>query len=219
MTDTLPPLADTHLSVNALTQSRVQRLLNEAESLNVKAIEDPTGVCIVDAGIEARSSIAAGLLIGEICMGGLGDVTLRTGVDDGWPTWVQVRSAQPVLSCLGSQYAGWSLAATKEETGGKKFFSLGSGPARALAGKEALYAELTAAGFAGLVAKPVAPHALLQAVYDVAAAPQAISSPSTSERLWPASASKASEPVMIPATASTATKAMFSPAPMAKARP
>ena len=28
MTDTLPPLADTPLSVNALTQSRVQRLLS-----------------------------------------------------------------------------------------------------------------------------------------------------------------------------------------------
>ena len=146
MTDTTPPLARTTLSVNALAQSRVQRLLNEADALNVKAHTDPTGVCIVDAGIETRSSIAAGLLIGEICMGGLGDVTLRTGggtgTHDGWPTWVQVRSAQPVLSCLGSQYAGWSLSATKEETGGKKFFSLGSGPARALAGKEALFAEL-----------------------------------------------------------------------------
>jgi methenyltetrahydromethanopterin cyclohydrolase len=47
-----------------------------------------------------------------------------------------------VLACLGSQYAGWSLAASKEETGGKKFFSLGSGPARALATKEKLFAEL-----------------------------------------------------------------------------
>ncbi len=47
-----------------------------------------------------------------------------------------------MLACLGSQYAGWSLAATKEQTGGKKFFSLGSGPARALAVKEPLFAEL-----------------------------------------------------------------------------
>jgi len=47
-----------------------------------------------------------------------------------------------VLACLASQYAGWSLAATKEETGGRKFFALGSGPARALAGKEALLDEL-----------------------------------------------------------------------------
>jgi methenyltetrahydromethanopterin cyclohydrolase len=53
-----------------------------------------------------------------------------------------VASAQPLLACLGSQYAGWSLAASKEETGGKKFFALGSGPVRALAGKEALFDEL-----------------------------------------------------------------------------
>jgi methenyltetrahydromethanopterin cyclohydrolase len=75
-------------------------------------------------------------------MGGLGQVSLRADAGSGWPTWVDVRSSQPVLACLGSQYAGWSLAASKEETGGKKFFSLGSGPARALAGKEALFGEL-----------------------------------------------------------------------------
>ena len=89
-----------------------------------------------------RGSIAAGLLVGEICMGGLGQVGLRSGGLEGWPTWVEVRSSQPVLACLASQYAGWSLAASKEETGGKKFFSLGSGPARALAAKEALFTEL-----------------------------------------------------------------------------
>jgi methenyltetrahydromethanopterin cyclohydrolase len=47
-----------------------------------------------------------------------------------------------VLACLGSQYAGWALSATADETGGKKFFALGSGPARALAVKEPLFAEL-----------------------------------------------------------------------------
>jgi methenyltetrahydromethanopterin cyclohydrolase len=75
-------------------------------------------------------------------MGGLGDVRLVPGGRAGWPAWLQVRSSQPVLACLASQYAGWSLAATKEETGGKKFFALGSGPARALAGKEDLFTEL-----------------------------------------------------------------------------
>lgn len=97
---------------------------------------------LVDAGIDAPGSIEAGLLIGEICLGGLGRVRLRTGLQAGWPTWLEVASAQPVLACLGSQYAGWSLAASKEETGGRKFFALGSGPARALAGKEALFEEL-----------------------------------------------------------------------------
>ena len=142
MSDTTAPLAASTLSVNALTQPLVQRLLSQADALKVAVSADATGACIVDAGIQARGSVAAGLLIGEICMGGLGRVSLRAGGHEGWPTWLEVRSSQPVLACLGSQYAGWSLAASKEETGGKKFFSLGSGPARALAGKEKLFAEL-----------------------------------------------------------------------------
>ena len=150
MTDATPPLAasaqsanlSAKLSVNALTQPLVRRLLDQAEALAVNVSRDASGTCIVDAGIQARGSVAAGLLVGEICMGGLGQVSLRAGGHEGWPTWLQVSSAQPVLACLGSQYAGWSLSASKEETGGKKFFSLGSGPARALAGKEKLFAEL-----------------------------------------------------------------------------
>jgi methenyltetrahydromethanopterin cyclohydrolase len=142
MTDPRPPLAGSPLSVNALARPLVERLLADADLLAVDVARDPTGVCIVDAGIAARGSVAAGRLIGEICMGGLGQVGLRSGGSDGWPTWIEVHSAQPVLACLASQYAGWSLAASKEETGGKKFFSLGSGPARALAGKEALFTEL-----------------------------------------------------------------------------
>ncbi|NKI97828.1 methenyltetrahydromethanopterin cyclohydrolase [Rhizobacter sp. SG703] len=132
----------TELSVNTRARPLVERLIADAGALQLAVRRDDRGTCIVDAGIEARGSIAAGLLIGEICMGGLGRVRLQAGERHGWPTWVEVRSSQPVLACLGSQYAGWSLSATKEETGGKKFFSLGSGPARALAGKEDLFAEL-----------------------------------------------------------------------------
>ena len=142
MTDADPPLTSSPLSVNGLTRPLVERLLTSADALALSVARDPSGACIVDAGIAARGSVAAGLLIGEICMGGLGQVGLRSGGLEGWPTWIEVRSSQPVLACLASQYAGWSLAASKEETGGKKFFSLGSGPARALAAKEALFAEL-----------------------------------------------------------------------------
>ena len=142
MTDTTPPLAASTHSVNALARPLVERLIAQADTFDVLVRRDDTGACIVDAGVQARGSVAAGLLVGEICMGGLGQVSLRPGGLEGWPTWIEVQSAQPVLACLGSQYAGWSLAASKEETGGKKFFSLGSGPARALAAKETLFAEL-----------------------------------------------------------------------------
>jgi len=135
-----PALADCKLSVNERAADRVALLRRDAEALRVQVRSDDSGVCIVDAGIDAPGSVAAGVLVGEICMGGFGEVSVRTG--QGWPTWLDVRSSQPVLACLASQYAGWSLAATKEETGGKKFFALGSGPARALACKEPLFAEL-----------------------------------------------------------------------------
>jgi methenyltetrahydromethanopterin cyclohydrolase len=128
------------LSVNQQAAPLVAQLRRDAEALRVQVRRDDSGVCIVDAGIDAPGSTAAGLLVGEICMGGFGEIGLRAG--EGWPTWLEVRSSQPVLACLASQYAGWSLAASKEETGGKKFFALGSGPARALACKEPLFAEL-----------------------------------------------------------------------------
>jgi methenyltetrahydromethanopterin cyclohydrolase len=50
-----------------------------------------------------------------------------------------VHTSQPVLACLGSQYAGWSLSG---KDNGKKFFVLGSGPARAMGSSEKLFEEL-----------------------------------------------------------------------------
>ena len=128
------------LSVNTRAAPLVERLCGDADALRIQVTRDASGVRIVDAGIGVPGGISAGLVVAEICMGGLGHVTLRSG--EGWPTWLDVRSSSPVLACLASQYAGWSLAATKEETGGKKFFALGSGPARALAVKEPLFEEL-----------------------------------------------------------------------------
>ena len=135
-----PPSAP---SVNARSQPLLAQLLAQADALRIAVRSGHQGVRIVDAGIAVAGSLEAGRLIGELCMGGLGRVVLRAA-DAGapWPTEVEVASSQPVLACLASQYAGWSLAASKEEGGGKKFFALGSGPARALACKEELFAEL-----------------------------------------------------------------------------
>jgi methenyltetrahydromethanopterin cyclohydrolase len=48
-----------------------------------------------------------------------------------------VHSSNPVISCLGSQYAGWTI-----QDSASGFFALGSGPARALSRVEALYKDL-----------------------------------------------------------------------------
>ena len=95
---------------------------------------------MIDAGANVRGSIEAGRRIAEICMGGLGTVTITSaGTIDAWPHSIVVHSADPVLACLGSQYAGWSLA---DEEGGSGFFALGSGPGRAVSVVEELYKEL-----------------------------------------------------------------------------
>ncbi|SAL80716.1 Methenyltetrahydromethanopterin cyclohydrolase [Caballeronia peredens] len=132
------------LSVNASSERLVARLIDDAARLHVELTRTDSGTVIVDAGVNAKGSAEAGILIARICMGGLGRVARRFAVDARplWPAYIEVHTSNPVLACLASQYAGWSLSATKEQTGGKKFFSLGSGPARALACKEPLFDEL-----------------------------------------------------------------------------
>ncbi len=72
----------------------------------------------------------------EICLGGLGTVTLTPyAATAKWPFHLTVRTADPVIACLASQYAGWALSH-------EKWFALGSGPGRALALKEPLFADL-----------------------------------------------------------------------------
>lgn len=125
------------VSVNQLAAPLVSQLLAQADALQLGVSQHESGCTIVDAGIQHAGSAEAGRLIAEICMGGLGRVALRA--DDrfaGWTDAVAVTSTSPVLACLASQYAGWALSH-------EKFFSLGSGPARALAQREDLFKELS----------------------------------------------------------------------------
>lgn len=123
-------------SVNALAAPLVQSLIDRVTSLRIGVEKMDNGCTIIDAGIHYPGGLEAGRLIAEICMGGLGQVDLQTANTFAhWPVTVSVHSTNPVLACLGSQYAGWSLAH-------EKYFSLGSGPGRALAGREALFGEL-----------------------------------------------------------------------------
>ena len=93
-----PAWASSPLSVNTLAAPLVQALLQGADVLGLRVQRDASGVCIVDAGIDAPGSVAAGTLIGEICMGGLGRVRLASDGRTDWPDWLEVSSAQPVLA-------------------------------------------------------------------------------------------------------------------------
>ncbi len=126
-------------SVNATAAPLVAELAERAAALRVGVGRMEDGTRVVDAGIDHRGGIEAGLLIARICMGGLGHATLRSNpAFPDWPWQVEVRTSHPVLACLGAQYAGWSLSFDAPE----KFNALGSGPARALAAREPLFEEL-----------------------------------------------------------------------------
>jgi methenyltetrahydromethanopterin cyclohydrolase len=69
-------------------------------------------------------------------MAGLGSVRLQGSehnVTDS--TFVHVKSTQPVVACMASQYAGWEIK-------GDKFFAMGSGPMRAAACREELFKDI-----------------------------------------------------------------------------
>ncbi|MBV2094344.1 MAG: methenyltetrahydromethanopterin cyclohydrolase, partial [Candidatus Thiodiazotropha sp. (ex Codakia orbicularis)] len=128
-------------SVNALAAPLVESLIADAEMLRLGVERLENGCLLVDAGIQVPGSLEAGRRIAEICLGGLGSVSLSgSGPVAGWPLSVHVHTADPVLACLGSQYAGWSLS--HKEEGKKGFNALGSGPGRALSLKEPLFKEL-----------------------------------------------------------------------------
>lgn len=128
--------AQPHLSVNQLSAPLLDKLVQQADALQIGISKHEAGCTIIDAGIVHAGSAEAGRLIAEICMGGLGQVSLQADTRfPKWPNAISVASVQPVLACLASQYAGWALSH-------EKFFSLGSGPARALAQREDLFKEL-----------------------------------------------------------------------------
>lgn len=119
-----PPIARDAPSVNALAAPLVAQLLADATRLRIASSRHAFGPTIVDAGIATPGCVEAGVMIARICMGGLGRIETRISAEQEplWPAMIEVHTASPVLACLGSQYAGWSLSASKEQNNGKKFF-------------------------------------------------------------------------------------------------
>jgi methenyltetrahydromethanopterin cyclohydrolase len=128
------------ISVNTLAGHLVDRLVHEATKFRCIVTKGERGETLIDAGSAVIGGIDAGILMAEVCLGGLGTVTLTPfNASPNWPFHLTVRTKDPVIACLGSQYAGWSL---QHGEGKGAFFALGSGPARALALKEPLFHDL-----------------------------------------------------------------------------
>ena len=166
------------LSVNRRAAGLTAALSRDAAILNLGVSRGSLGETLIDAGAKQRGGVEAGLRIAEICMGGLGAVRLvPDNATPRWPWTIAVASPQPVIACLGSQYAGWSLA---HGTGKDAFFALGSGPARALAQKEAVFKDIgyrDEADAAVLViesGRPPPPEIVEKVTHDCGVAPSAL---------------------------------------------
>ena len=125
------------LGMNARAWALADRMAARAAELRVAVHTLGNGARVIDAGVAAPGGLAAGLLLSELCMGGLGHVAHTPITIDGesWPG-VQVWTDHPAVSCMAAQYAGWAVRR-------EGYFAMGSGPLRAHARVEqALYARL-----------------------------------------------------------------------------
>src|SRR5687768_7178609 len=117
----------TDLGMNERAWALVDAAAARARELRVDVQTMHCGARVLDAGVHAVGGLAAGRLLAEICMGGLGhiDFVPLTIGDEPLPG-VQVWTDHPAQACMASQYAGWAINP-------EGFFAMGSGPLRAKA--------------------------------------------------------------------------------------
>lgn len=115
------------VSVNACAFNIFQKMVAEKELLDISVEVMENGSTVIDAGVRVKGGFAAGKYLTELCIAGLGSVTLGSADYDGveLPT-IYVHVDRPAIALLGSQFAGWRISVGK-------YFAMGSGPARALA--------------------------------------------------------------------------------------
>jgi len=124
------------LSLNQRARELADRVAAEGDVLRVAARTLPNGTRLIDCGSAVPGGLEAGRRLAEICMAGLGSVTLSPLVLDGrWLPGLEVVTDHPALACLASQYAGWRI----DRDG---YFAMASGPGRALIRAEELYDDL-----------------------------------------------------------------------------
>ena len=128
-------------SMNERAYEIARRMETEAESLDISIERLDCGATVIDAGVHVSGSYEAGKLFAETCMSGLGKVHFDTlDFDDFSLPSISVVVSHPTEACMASQYAGWSVAVPIN--GGRTYRAMGSGPARALYGNEALLKKL-----------------------------------------------------------------------------
>lgn len=117
------------MGINEMGFEVFEEMLDYGDELQIEVHELENGTVVIDAGVEARGGIGAGIYLSRLCMSDLADIQL-TPCDVGGVLLpgVQVATDYPAVSCMASQCAMWQIKA-------EKYFAMGSGPGRVLAGK------------------------------------------------------------------------------------
>jgi methenyltetrahydromethanopterin cyclohydrolase len=124
------------ISVNRRASQIVEQLVANAPQLSIAAADLSCGARVVDLGVNVPGGMLAGKYTAEASLGGMGEVNfLPLDFGDLWLPGVSVAVDQPEIGCMASQYAGWGIRR-------ENFFAIGSGPARALAATEPVFAQL-----------------------------------------------------------------------------
>jgi len=75
------------ISVNERAATLVERMIADAAELRIGVTRGEYGETCIDAGSQHAGSIAAGLRMAAICMGGLGEIDLvPSRLTPNWPT-------------------------------------------------------------------------------------------------------------------------------------
>jgi len=129
MPGALPP------NVNSSTVAILQSNLENAPQLGL-SVDQIGGANVVQfaatrkTGTDKEAGIGAGILLAKICLGGGGQVSIVPPIAPQIDRpHVAVTSANPLVDCIGCQYAGWPL-----EVG--EYSAMASGPIRLLRGSE-----------------------------------------------------------------------------------
>jgi methenyltetrahydromethanopterin cyclohydrolase len=109
------------------------------ESIRCRTVS-VAGAEIWDAGITTPGSLAAGIVLAQLCLAARATIDLTPADANSLASGmaVQVRTDQPVAACLGAQYAGWPIQTDD-------FFAMASGPMRMARGREPMLQELALA--------------------------------------------------------------------------
>jgi methenyltetrahydromethanopterin cyclohydrolase len=127
---------DAMLELNRRAAELCDALANDETRLRVQPSTSACGTRLIDCGVNVPGGLEAGLRLAEICMAGLGRVQFVPSTLEFTPGLAVLASTdQPVAACMAAQYAGWQISLGK-------YFAMGSGPMRAAAAREELFAKI-----------------------------------------------------------------------------